>query len=135
MTHAWQIKDRLFYRTWIIDAPWAHLVWSQYAIFLYDLTTNMDTVPIVYLKGATHEFLLYALDPEHRLKRDSLKENVHWLEPANHGYQFIAESDEAAEQRMQDVVDLILVGSISPDTYFRDQWDILFKDGHSLKRS
>nr|WP_234888451.1 hypothetical protein [Sinorhizobium meliloti] len=24
---------------WIIDAPWAHLVWSRYALALYDLTT------------------------------------------------------------------------------------------------
>ncbi|RVJ69206.1 hypothetical protein CN171_23745 [Sinorhizobium meliloti] len=24
---------------WIIDAPWAHLVWSRYLLSLYDLTT------------------------------------------------------------------------------------------------
>ncbi|MDX0452841.1 hypothetical protein GOC72_05135 [Sinorhizobium medicae] len=24
---------------WIIDAPWAHLVWSRYLLALYDLTT------------------------------------------------------------------------------------------------
>ncbi len=24
---------------WIIDAPWAHLVWSRYLLVLYDLTT------------------------------------------------------------------------------------------------
>jgi hypothetical protein len=137
MTRAWQlppVEGWPFYRTWILDVPWAHPLWSQYAIFLYDLTTEMDTVPNIYLEGATHEFLLYALDPAHKLEPDLPKE-IHRLEPANHGYQFIAASDEAAELRIQGVVDLILVGHVSPDTDFGGQWDVLFKDGHSLKRS
>jgi len=136
---AWQIpptkQDGPFYRTWIINAAWAHPVWSQYALFLYDLTTDTETAPNIYLKGATHEFLLYALDPAHPVASGAHPKTVRWLEPANHGYQFIAESDEAAELRMQAVVDLIGMRRVSPDTDFRTQWDALFVDGHSLKRS
>ncbi|MQX77904.1 hypothetical protein [Sinorhizobium medicae] len=43
MTYAWReiipTQTGVFRAAWIIDAPWAHLVWSRYLLALYDLTT------------------------------------------------------------------------------------------------
>jgi len=128
-----------FNRTWIIDAPWAHPVWSQYALLLYDLTTPLDSgpPPIVYREGDTHEFLLYAIDPKMRVKpgKEPPKDTeMQLLGPANYGYQFKADSNAAAEQRMDETVEAIEQGTLSPDTDFSAQWDVLFSDAHSLKR-
>jgi hypothetical protein len=128
-----------FNRTWIINAPWAHPVWSQYALLLYDLTTPMDDLPppILYREGDTHEFLLYAMDPDVPVKpgKEPPKDTeMQLLGPANHGYQFKADSDAAAEQRMDEVVEAIEQGVLHPDTDFRKDWDEIFKDAYSLKR-
>lgn len=60
----------VFSAAWIIEAPWAHLVWSRYALALNDLTTPAQAGTMVfYMPGATHEFVLQALDPERLIPR------------------------------------------------------------------
>lgn len=139
MMKSWQIPlanpMAPFHRTWIINAPWAHPFWQQYALFLYDLTTDIGKKPVLYKADATHEFLLYALDLKHRLKPEDRPLQIHYLRPANHGYQFTAASNEDAERRMQDVVDLIDTRKVSPDTDFRSQWDALFLDAAPLHKN
>lgn len=125
-----------FAATWLLDAPWAHPVWSQYTLFVYDLTTPTAEPPIVYLNGATHEMLLFALDPAHRVDpaQPASRQKIAKLHPANAGYQFRAASDEAAVERLQQIVDAIEARRLSPDTDFRSVWDRRFADGCSLLR-
>lgn len=130
----------VFGARWLIDAPWAHPHWSQYIIFLYDLTTPTDdgNEPTILVAGHTHEFLLYALDPrEGRVPMDA---NLHEtsfaiLHPANYGYQFKAESNEAAVERIQELVDAIVDTRLSPDTDFRSLWNKLLPDMYPLVKS
>lgn len=124
--------------TWLITAALAHPVWSQYALLLYDLTTPAEPTPQVYLDGATHEVLLFALDPAHpAVSAKALIEERQFrtLDPPNHGYQFTAKDDVAAVSRLQLIVDEIEARRLSPDTDFRAAWDSFFRDAHSLRRS
>ncbi|NEI52689.1 hypothetical protein GR217_34285 [Rhizobium leguminosarum] len=130
----------IFNAAWIIEAPFAHPFWHQYALFLYDLTTPRPGDPPLnlHLPGATHEMLLYALDPDHPIERDAhlTPEKIRRLEPANYGYQFKADSDDVAEARMQAIVDGIVAREINPDTDWRGSWDnALFPDAYALVRS
>lgn len=121
--------------SWIISAPWAHPVWHQYGLYLYDLTSpHKDGPPTIHAPGATHEFLLYALDPAKPVPRNAeTAAGAQWLQPPNYGYQFKAESDLVARQRLQKVVDRIVAKEISPDTDFRQTWnDHLFPDAYAL---
>jgi hypothetical protein len=135
---------RAFGAVWLVTAAWAHPLWQQYEIALYDLTTETDDgPPILYLEGATHEVVVHALHPDFPLDRlprpgetPNDAEKIHHLIPPNHAYQFVAESDAAAEQRIQEIVDGINAGMVSPDTDFRRDWDFLFRDdGRSLTQS
>lgn len=140
MTYAWRIdhpESAVFAVSWIIDAPWAHPVWNQYALCLYDLTTPLDRAGPVefYLEGATHEFILVALDPKHHVPRDTTPgKPLRRLDPPNYGYQFIAESDAAAAARVQECVDGIAAGKLSPDTDFRSLWNKLWADAYPMVR-
>jgi hypothetical protein len=139
--HAWR-QDHpeadVFFVEWIINAPSAHPIWSQYALVLYDLTSPHPAgQPTIYQDGATHEFLLWALDPDHPIATDATikVEALHLLEPANYGYQFQAASNEAAQARVQEAVDAIVAGWVSPDTDFRQLWNQpLFADAYPLVR-
>lgn len=122
--------------SWFVWAPWAHPHWSQYAIFLFDLTTKTSEEPFLLFEGAQYEVQVWAVYPDHEL-RPPLPENptARVLGPMNHGYQFKAESDKAAFDRVQSVVELIEKSKLSPDTDFIHAWDEIFKDGMSLRNS
>lgn len=142
MTHAWKLEHPhhpVFSLTWfIIDAGWAHPLWHQYQLLLYDLTTPTIKPPKIYLAGATHEMMLYALDPEHPISRGSTPapNEIYRLSPANYGYQFKAKSNDDAGERMQAVVDGIVSRQISPDTDWRSFWNNgLFPDAEPLVNS
>lgn len=120
-------------RTWLITAPWAHPWWKDYLLALYPI----DHPDCVHFKaGVTHEFILYALE-DGKLPEIDADGNVlgpfHKLTPANHGYQFRAENNDAAIKRMQEIVDAIDRMQVSPDTDYRSQWDQAFSDGVSLR--
>lgn len=128
-----------FSATWVLTVPWAHPLWDQYLIVIFDLTTpvvGMDT--ILHLKEATHEIQVWALDPKSRvteLSPDVALGELRRLHPLNHGYQFIAESDEAAMERGQKIVEAIEKGQLSPDTDFIAMWDKMFADGASMRKT
>lgn len=127
-----------FNACWVINAPWAHPLWPQYALCLYDLTTDLgeDNAPVVHQAGATHEFMLFALDPDAPQKRGERPAKLQRLEPANLGFQFKADSDQVAVERLQGVVDRIVAGKVSPDTDFRSMWnEYLFSDAYPLHRA
>lgn len=141
MTYAWKINhpaNPIFSATWFINAPWAHPLWQQYLLALYDLTTPTTKPPTLHLRDATHEFMLYALDPEHPIAKDAIvpPEQVYKLSPPNFAYQFKAKSNAEAEERIQAVVDGIVARQISPDTDARSFWNNgLFPDAYALVKS
>lgn len=124
--------------SWVIVAPWAHRAWSHYVLHLYDLVTPTVNAPAIKRVGVTHEFILFAADPDvrHPIKpgQDIKAEPPALLTPPNHGYQFTAASNQAAMERLQGVVDSITVRQLSPDTDWRWHWDHLFADGVTLRK-
>lgn len=126
------------------DCPWAHPVWSQYLLFVFDITSAgkayenyKPNMPIKYNPNATHEFHLYALAPDAENKIDfdrNLFEqrSLQPLTPTNVAYQFKAKNDDYAWGRVNECVNLIFEKKLSPDTDFRPQWAELFKDGWTL---
>jgi len=122
--------------TWLINAPWAHPVWSQYMVLLYDLTTVVEGGQplILYKPDVTHELMMYAVDPKIRIDEEKplTEQKFTLLQPANYGYQFVAENNEAAQQRVQKLVDRIDAYTLSPDTDYRSVWNELFNDGYAL---
>lgn len=137
MSYAWreQIENEngIFNVAWIVNAAWAHPLWHQYLVVLYDLTT--EGVPaIMYMPDATHEFVVYALDPECHIKKDAPINDCRKLEGPNYAYQFRAESNEAAMERIQEIVDRIVKLKLSPDTDYRWYWDGMLRDMYPLVR-
>lgn len=122
------VPGRPFGRVWWCHAPWAHPFWHSYLFSLVDLTTPTARPPRIYLPGATHEVMVVALDPAF----PNTAMPPHTLSPPNHGYQFIADSNEAAERRIVELLDMIDDHRLSPDTDHRRVWDSLFADGRSL---
>jgi hypothetical protein len=120
-------------KTWVITAPWAHPFWTQYIAFLYPLVKGM----VRFKAGMTHEFMLYALDPENppKIDENGVLRAMATLQPANMGYQFIAESNEAAAERIQGYINRVDDMTLSPDTDYRSSmWDPLFlPEGKSLR--
>lgn len=125
---------KAFGATWIVSNP-IHPVWSQYAGALYDLTTDTGAAPIKYRDDVTHEFLLFALDPRKPFREGLALSDVGLLHPANMGYQFLAESDDAAFDRIDPLMVAVAERRLSPDTDQRYQWDALFRDGRTLLKS
>ena len=125
---------------WLIHAPWAHPAWDTYMIMVTDLTTPMKTEAKLKRDDVTHEMIVFAMNPEKEIPHlDELfatgEAMSYTLSPANHGYQFTAASDEAANNRIQGLVDNIVERTLSPDTDFRAMWDRIFSDGVSLRVS
>lgn len=115
--------------SWLVEAAWAHPIWHSYWICLVHLRPMPDWREAkFYLEGATHELWLFALDPEG--KRQEMVETGVMLAmwPKNFAAQFIAESDAAAMQRVEQAVEAVCQGVLSPDTDFRSAWAALFGD-------
>lgn len=114
-------------RAWVIEAPWAHPCWHSYLISCVTLAALPGyPAPRVYLPGATHEFIIAALDPEYPV---ILPGPFREMMPLNFAAQFIAESDADAAERVQKrAVELIVGGRLSPDTDFLREWARLWGD-------
>ncbi|QIG74922.1 hypothetical protein EVC26_001 [Rhizobium phage RHph_I72] len=134
-----------FHRTWIVTAGWAHPIWNQYAILLFDLKVEPpEKPPYIARPGMNYEFHLYALDPGAVITEvdatadwEPIKdEGLKLLQPANHAYQFFCPDDEKAQKWIQSLVDLIKARKLSPDTDWTRTWnEIFFQAGAvSLKR-
>lgn len=115
--------------SWVIEARWAHPFWHSYSLMVYHLRPLPDARPTkFYLAGATHEVLLYALNPEEP-REPAIKGGPHdWLHPCNFAAQFIAADDAAAAARIEAAVTRIVNGTLSPDTDYIRHWMHLFGD-------
>lgn len=128
-------ENQPYNAVWIVEATWAHPFWHTYRISLCDLETYTGTPAHIYKEDVTHEVVVNALDSEHPVpEKIDFNTCFHPLTPPNHVYQFKAESDEKAEERINDIVRLIENRELSPDTDFTTTWDEIFSDGVSLKK-
>lgn len=121
--------------SWVASQPAAHPHWNDYLITLADLTTVVEGQPPHFFKeGMTHEVNVFAINPEHEGfdLTDAIidgKLGSYVLYPQNHIYQFKAESDMLAHERIDKIAKDIHLGNINPDTDFRRFWNNLFSDG------
>ena len=135
-----EAKGLAFGTTWLVHAPWAHSAWHSYIVTLVNLNTPVGGKPADTMRsGGTREVLVWAANPEVEIKTGDQPEdwdfNGGLLWPANHGYHFVAESDEDAFARIEVLVKAIEEKLLSPDTDFTSTWDELFRDGVTLKKS
>ena len=111
--------------SWIVEAPYAHPVWSQYGLSVIHLRDLPGVPPAErYGPATTHEVVVFALDPAH-LRSPEAEEQADPLRPllpVNFFGQFRAESDEVAVAKLRETVHLVVDGHLSPDTDFRDAW-------------
>ncbi len=117
---------------WVLTVPWAHPIWSQYFVTLCDLTTPVGKPPMIARPGMTHEVLVWAVAPDKPVTKWADRPDGCLLQPANHGYQFKSDTDEAARDRIAGYIAEIDAQRLSPDTDYRSVWNELFKDGVSL---
>lgn len=86
---------------WLLTAPAFHPLWSQYCICVVRLDDNVAGFPPPkrQFDGATHEFIVMALEPgtaAHTV--ESMQAGpLRWLEPINIVEQFTATDDEMRE--------------------------------------
>lgn len=114
--------------SWVVETPWAHPFWHSYWIALVHLRPMPDArKTLIYRDDATHEFWVYALNPEEP-RADALMGKAHFLTPGNFAAQLAQPSDDAARAAIEGAVDLILSGELNPDTDARRQWRALFGD-------
>lgn len=105
--------------SWLITAPGAHPLWSQYNLFVVRLDDDVPGFPPPHRQfpGATHELLLVALEPAGNLYTAEMLHTkpLQWLEPINICEQFTATDDE-----MRELAHLsawgVVVGALNPET-------------------
>ena len=126
----WELKEHITPFTigaWVIDADWAHPIWSQYALFLIHLRDVPGFKSAEKIQPhATHEVSLWALAPDLPIKEGEGLKPKSILMPPNFVGQFESASDESAIEYIQKVIGLIDERKVSPDTDFRRQWKVLF---------
>jgi hypothetical protein len=111
---------------WVVEAAWAHPAWHSYSLFCQHLRPmpDYDSPVKFHLEDATHELLLFALDPRkdrvELIKTGMVKGN--WMQPANFAAQFIELDDDLARGRIRSTVQEIVDGKLSPDTDYRQMW-------------
>jgi hypothetical protein len=112
--------------TWIVHAPWSHPHWPVVAVMACNLRDVPGMPPaIINLPGATHEVMVYAMNPGMPVTVDG---DMHFLQPGNFVGQFKATSDDAARAIIEDTVRKIVAGQLNPDTDGFRQWVALFGD-------
>jgi hypothetical protein len=116
---------------WIVETPFAHCFWHSYWFSVANLAAFVARghAPLHrYVEDATHEFVVFALDPDTKRAPVLTGEMPKLLTPANFAAQFKAENDATAMSRVEGAIHLCLTGEISPDTDQSRQWQALFGD-------
>lgn len=107
--------------SWVIHAPWAHIMWANYWLVVSHLRPLPGLPPaIITVPGATHEVCLFALSPDKAPNLYDPYSSI--LRPVNFVTQFAPGSDEAAAAKAEEAVIEVMRGLLNPDTDFRSQW-------------
>lgn len=106
--------------TYVAHAAYAHPMWHSYLV----MCVNLRDLPGVQkakinLAGATHEIMVFALDPEQELSTTKMPL---LLTPVNFVAQFIEPDDAAAEARIKQTVQDVIDGKLNPDTDYGQHW-------------
>jgi hypothetical protein len=89
---------------------------------------------MIYLPNATHEIVLECLNPEY-YPPDLNNIPKYRLTPINFAAQFISTDDENAKKFVESrAITNIAMGSLSPDTDYRSEWERIFGDNMIKKR-
>lgn len=121
----------VFAKAWWVVAEWAHPFWDNYMLIVFDLTTKRPDEEVRLFKSdVTHEVHVVSLDPK---QEDFKKFPPKPLVPLNYAYQFKADSNDAAAERVLKLVTDIAGGLLSPDTDYRQVWDSMFVDGAACR--
>ena len=118
---------------WIIEAPWAHPVWHSYFLVCVHLRPIEGIETKIYLEGATHEVVLYVLNPDAPRQQLIDEGRLRYLSPANFGAQIVKPDDATAADAIRDAAELVCDGKLSPDTDFISAWVGLFNDSMLMK--
>lgn len=116
---------------WLIEAPWAHPIWHSYIIGLVHLRpTEKGAAPVIIMGGATHQFWLWAANPD-QPRAPFIKGELRaipFLSPVNFSSQLRCTNDEAAKGLMEHTIRQICAGVLSPDTDAFREWVRRFGD-------
>lgn len=115
---------------WVVEAQFAHPLWHSYLFAMIHLRP-VDGLPppLLYRPDATHEFWIFAMDPEK--PRQPVIEGAampSMLHPKNFGAQLVAGTDAEAMQLVEAAVQDVVDGKISPDTDWFSVWVERFGD-------
>lgn len=115
---------------WIASAAYAHPMWSHYVVMCVALR-EVPGVPKakVNLEAATHEIMVFALDPD---RKPAIDDFPRVLQPVNFVGQFVEADDLSAAMRVQQAVQDVIDGKLNPDTDYRRMWVERFS-GSNLK--
>lgn len=105
-------------RLYIVDQPGVNIFWSEYGLFLIDLVTEIEGVDPAKKRfpEATHELIIFALNPDRAHDPDDFDPNNH-LTPPNLVHQFKA-TQRDAERIMHLLCRSFVEGRLSPDSDF-----------------
>ena len=113
---------------WIISAPQSHPLWWWYTLSVIHLRPIDGVKPAtITLPGASHEFILVALNPEEpvpdldAMERGDFR-SICSLTPPNLVEQFEVRNDAEALRFGEMAVEAIVHGIVSPDTDHRAVW-------------
>lgn len=123
--YGFKVEDQGTIAAWCVEVPWAHPVWHSYILILVHLrpTKHTPTEAKLYFPGATHEFWLWASDPDKpRIEWISGAKDPAHLSPMNFGAQLKQSTDGGAIAVMAKTVQDICDGKLSPDTDYLTQW-------------
>jgi hypothetical protein len=127
---AWTVPiepgNRCVLALWLIDAPWAHPIWSQYCLSLIHLRDAEGFRPArKHDDRATHEVMLCAIDPKTRVNI-GMNDPHEVMAPPNFVGQFHRSNDTEAVDLVRKAVLQVIKRHLSPDTDNRVMWAGIF---------
>jgi hypothetical protein len=109
---------------YVVECPSAHPVWHSYVMFVMDLAPRPGLKDAkLYLPDATHEFHIWALDPD--IPRQPIIDAGEWISSALRPMNFAAQvrlTKLEVETKLYLSVKDVLDGRISPDSDHIRPW-------------
>lgn len=113
----------------VVFAPQAHPMWSWHIIFAVSLrdVEGQDQTPYKEYKEATHELMVWAIDPNHlapdpRAWPAPGSKDLHLLRPPDCVVQFHVESDDHAVKVVDLCAKACTTGLLVPDSDYALTW-------------